>query len=53
MRDAAGAALSFARGKARSELDADAMLTFALTRAIEIIGEAAARLPAPLRDGHP
>jgi uncharacterized protein with HEPN domain len=53
MRDAAGAALSFVRGKARSDLDTDLMLAFALTRAVEIIGEAATRLPASLRDAHP
>lgn len=53
MRDAASAALSFAQGRMRSDLDVDTMLTFALTRAIEIIGEAAARLPATLRDAHP
>jgi uncharacterized protein with HEPN domain len=29
------------------------MLTFALIRAIEIIGEAAARLPETVRDAHP
>jgi uncharacterized protein with HEPN domain len=53
MRDAASSALSFAQGKVRSDLDADTMLTFALIRAIEIIGEAAARLPATVRDTHP
>ncbi len=29
------------------------MLTFALIRAVEIIGEAATRLPATVRDAHP
>jgi uncharacterized protein with HEPN domain len=53
MRDAASSALSFARGRVRSDLDSDTMLTFALTRAIEIIGEAAARLPTTVRDSHP
>jgi uncharacterized protein with HEPN domain len=53
MRDAASSALSFVQGRVRSDLDADTMLTFALIRAIEIIGEAAARLPATVRDAHP
>jgi uncharacterized protein with HEPN domain len=53
MRDAASAALNFSQGKVRSDLDTDTMLTFALTRAIEIIGEAAARLPATFRASHP
>ena len=53
MRDAANVALSFIRGRARSDLDFDAMLTFALIRAVEIIGEAATRLPGPVRDAHP
>lgn len=53
MRDAANAALDFVQGKARSDLDSETMLTFALIRAIEIIGEAATRLPVPLRDAHP
>ena len=53
IRDAASAALNFAQGKARSDLDSDAMLTFALTRAVEIIGEAAAHLSQSIRDAHP
>ena len=53
MRDAANAALSFIQGRGRPDLDSDAMLTFALIRAVEIIGEAAARLPGPVRDAHP
>lgn len=53
MRDAAVAALGFVQGRSRSDLNADTMLTFALVRAIEIIGEAAARISADLRAGHP
>jgi hypothetical protein len=49
MRDAARAAVAFAAGKTRAELDADQMLQFALVRAVEIIGEAAARLDAATR----
>ncbi len=53
MRDAAVAALGFVRDRTRSDLDTDTMLTFALVRAIEIIGEAAARISADLRTAHP
>jgi uncharacterized protein with HEPN domain len=53
MRDAANPALDFVQGKARSDLDSEMMLAFAPIRAIEVIGEAATRLPAPLRDAHP
>jgi uncharacterized protein with HEPN domain len=53
MRDAANAALSFIQGRGRPDLDSDAMLTFALIRAVEIIGEAATRLPGTVRDAHP
>jgi len=41
MLDATREALSFVAGKARGDLDADRMLTLALLKAIEIIGEAA------------
>ncbi len=53
MRDAGNAALNFIQGRGRPDLDSDAMLAFALIRAVEIIGEAAARLPGPVRDAHP
>jgi uncharacterized protein with HEPN domain len=44
MVDAAEAACSFVTGRQRDDLDHDQMLLFAVVRAIEIIGEAAARL---------
>jgi uncharacterized protein with HEPN domain len=44
MIDAAALAQSFVVGRQRTDLDLDAMLTMALTRAIEIIGEAAAQV---------
>lgn len=44
MADAAEAAIAFAQGRNRGELDTDAMLRFALAHAIQIIGEAAARV---------
>ena len=44
MADAARQALDFAAGRSRRDLDSDQMLTFALVRAIEIIGEAASQV---------
>ncbi len=44
MIDAAEAAQRFVEGRKISDLDNDEMLLFALVRAVEIIGEAAARL---------
>ncbi len=42
MIEAAETALGFVAGRERADLDSDTMLLFALVRAIEIIGEAAA-----------
>jgi uncharacterized protein with HEPN domain len=44
MIEAAQQALAFTEGRARADLDGDAMLTMALTRAVEIVGEAAAQV---------
>ena len=44
MVDAAEQALAFVQGRQRADLDTDAMLRLALTRAIEIVGEAAAQV---------
>ena len=44
MIEAAEAALGFAAGRTRSDLDHDRMLLFALVRTIEIVSEAASRL---------
>src|SRR5947209_17572407 len=52
MRDAAQAAVTFAAGKARADLESDVMLQFALVRALEIIGEASARLTEATRVAH-
>jgi uncharacterized protein with HEPN domain len=41
------------RGAARRDLESDEMLLFALTRAIEIAGEAASRVSAETRDATP
>jgi uncharacterized protein with HEPN domain len=53
MLDAARAADGFARGRTREDLDADLMLQCPLARAVELIGEAASRLPAEYRAAHP
>jgi uncharacterized protein with HEPN domain len=53
MLDAARAALSFTSDRTRDDLSEDLMLQFALVRALEIIGEAAARISEPTRTGHP
>jgi uncharacterized protein with HEPN domain len=46
MLEAAESALSFAQGRQRSDLDSDAMLRYALTYAIQVIGEAASKVSA-------
>jgi len=49
MAEAAEAALRFCRGRVRADLDTDDMLRFALTRAVEIIGEAATKVSIDTR----
>ncbi|MFN0301044.1 MAG: DUF86 domain-containing protein [Burkholderiales bacterium] len=49
MIDATEAALRFANGRSRGDLDTDEMLLFALVRAIEILGEAASKVSAEAR----
>ena len=44
MIDAAQTALTFIEGRERADLETDVMLRFAVVRAIEIIGEAAANV---------
>lgn len=53
MIDAIESAQRFACGRQRSDLDDDEMLLFALVRAVEIIGEAAARMSAETREKLP
>lgn len=43
--DHAREAVTIAQGKARADLDQDRLLNLALTRLIEIVGEAASRVP--------
>lgn len=53
MRDAAQEAISFASGQTEADLDADRMRAMALTRAIEIIGEAAVAVSPETRSAYP
>lgn len=53
MLDHAREALVFAQGKSRTDLDHDRLLTLALTRLLEVIGEAATGVPADVRSQHP
>ena len=50
MPDHAREAVSLAHDKARADLDKDRMLNLALVRLLEIIGEAASRIPKQKRD---
>jgi len=52
MIEAIEAAIRFTRGRIRDDLDKDEMLAFALTRAIEIIGEAANGISAETQAAH-
>ena len=53
MHGAAGEALTFVAGKGRGGLDQDRMLTLALLKFVEIIGEAASKISQALRDSWP
>ena len=53
MLDAARKALQFVDGKSRDSLNNDDMLVFALVRAIEIVGEAAAQISDAYRNTNP
>lgn len=53
MLDHAKEAVSIARGKTRGDLDKDRLLNLALVRLLEIIGEAASRVPKNDRDLYP
>ncbi len=46
-------AMSFAKGRSRSDLDLDRMLTLSLVKDLEIIGEAAARVTGKPRVSSP
>jgi len=49
MLEAARQALSFISGRKRPDLDEDRMLTFAVLRCLEIVGEAAAKVSSDTR----
>ena len=46
-------AVAITQGKARADLDSDRQLNLALVRLLEIVGEAAARVPAGEGKEHP
>ncbi len=46
-------AVEIARGKTRQDLDRDRLLNLALTRLLEILGEAANRVPEDIRTQYP
>ena len=53
MLDASRQAISFTRARKRNDLDIDLQLTLALTRLVEIIGEAAKNVSDQERQRHP
>ncbi len=53
MLDSAQKAVILTNGKKRDDLDEDITLNLALTRLVEIIGEAANRVPKDYQDQHP
>lgn len=53
MIEAAEAAIEFAAGSSRAELERDRKTLFAVIRCVEIIGEAAAKLSAETREAAP
>lgn len=53
MLDAAREARDLAAARSRPDFDADRTLRLALVRLLEVVGEAAARIPQDYRDEHP
>jgi uncharacterized protein with HEPN domain len=53
MLDAANECLLFTKGKSRTSLNTDRQLVLALTKSVEILGEAAARISKETRDCSP
>jgi uncharacterized protein with HEPN domain len=51
--DALGNAIRFTEGHSREDLDRDAMLTFAMLYAIQIVGEAANNIRQETREQYP
>src|ERR1035437_4222071 len=52
MRDHAREALDLLAGKSRADLDASRVLSLAIVRLLEIVGEAAGRVPDDVRQAH-
>lgn len=52
MLDYCRRAVAFTRGKTRADLDHDEMLVMAVTRAVEVVGEAASQVSAEYREQH-
>ena len=46
-------AVEMTRGRTRADLDRDRLLNLALVQLVEVIGEAASRLPEEFRSRHP
>ncbi|MBM4307713.1 MAG: DUF86 domain-containing protein [Deltaproteobacteria bacterium] len=53
MLDAAREAISFVKGRKRSDLDTNRMLVLSLVKSIEIMGEAASKVTKESREGSP
>jgi uncharacterized protein with HEPN domain len=53
MLDFAREAVALSQGRTRADLDADRLYNLAMTRLVEVIGEAAARLSAATQQAHP
>lgn len=53
MLDASHQAIAFTQGRQRNDLDTDLQLTLALTRLVEIVGEAAKNVSDDERQRHP
>ncbi|MGH3929280.1 MAG: HepT-like ribonuclease domain-containing protein [Pseudonocardiaceae bacterium] len=53
MREAATRAVTFSAGRSRADLDHDDMLVLALTKLVEIVGEAAKHVGAETRSRFP
>ncbi|MBI2266574.1 MAG: DUF86 domain-containing protein [Armatimonadetes bacterium] len=53
MLDHASEAVEMVRGRSREDLDTDRMLNLSLVRLVEVIGEAASRVPEEFRSRYP
>jgi uncharacterized protein with HEPN domain len=53
LREAATKAIGYAGNRSRSDLDSDELFRLALTKLVEIVGEAAKQVSPELRAAHP